>query len=448
MNPENLRYRLLTAEKSIAPLIIFRVLFGFLMIFSLVRFYLNGWITDQYLTPKLHFPYYGFEWVRNPGEAGIYLLFSLALIGATGILVGAFYRISAIVFFFSFTYLELIDKTNYLNHYYFVSLVAFLIIFLPLNGNFSIDVRRNPASLQCIVPAWMINIIKFQLAIVYCYAGIAKLNYDWLVEAMPLQIWLKAHIDFPLIGSLFAKKWVAYFFSWFGAAYDLLIVFFLINNRTRPFAYFFVISFHVLTWLLFPIGVFPWVMIAFSSIFLSDGTHRQLLNSLEKVFNFKSDSHAKVRNVRQTGSLVRAVFVLFVVFQLLFPWRYLLYPGDLFWNEQGFRFSWRVMLIEKAGYATFYVTDPQTGRRGQVANYEYLTPQQEKMMATQPDMIWQFANYLEEEYKQKGIEDPIINAEVYATLNGSRSRLLIDPTVDLTEVKDDFSPKSWITEAP
>lgn len=104
--------------------------------------------------------------------------------------------------------------------------------------------------------------------------------------------------------------------------------------------------------------------------------------------------------------------------------------------------------MEKAGYATFYVTDPATGRRGQIANYEYLTPQQEKMMATQPDMIWQFANYLEKDFQKKGIKDPVIQAEVYATLNGSKSRLLIDPTIDLTEVKDSFAHKNWITEAP
>jgi hypothetical protein len=36
----------------------------------------------------------------------------------------------------------------------------------------------------------------------------------------------------------------------------------------------------------------------------------------------------------------------FIAFQLLFPFRYLCYPNELFWTEE-FRFSWRVMLMEK-----------------------------------------------------------------------------------------------------
>ena len=426
------------------------MLFGLLMIYSLIRFAAKGWITALYLTPKLHFSYYGFEWVKNPGEFGIYLLFGLALVGAIGILLGAMYRFSSVTFFLSFTYLELIDKTNYLNHYYFVSLVSFLIIFLPLNRGLSVDLWRNPLLKITHVPAWMLNVIKFQLAIVYCYAGIAKLNYDWLIEAMPLKIWLKAHVDFPLIGSLFAKDWVAYFFSWFGAIYDLLIIFFLMNSRFRPYAYFFVISFHVLTWLLFPIGVFPWVMIAFSTIFLSMETHEKIIRKMAGLFSgseadtsFQTFTYNAVK-----AKIVSVTLIAFIIFQLLFPWRYIVYPNNLFWGEEGYRFSWRVMLMEKAGYATFYVTDPATGNKGQVFNYEYLTPQQEKMMATQPDMIWQFAQYIKKEYQKKGVQNPIINAEVYATLNGKRSRLLIDPTVDLTKVSDGFAPKEWITEAP
>ena len=224
----------------------------------------------QYVAPKNYFAYYGFEWVQHPGTTGIYCLFALAFLGAIGILLGYYYRFSATVFFLAFTYIELIDKTNYLNHYYFVSLMAFLIIFLPLHGRLSLDVWRSKLKHIEEVPAWMVNVIKLQLAIVYCYAGMAKLNYDWMVDALPLSIWLKAHADFPLIGSLLVKEWVAYFFSWFGAVYDLSIVFFLFYRKTRPLAYFFVLSFHVMTWLLFPIGVFPWVMIAFSSIFMSE----------------------------------------------------------------------------------------------------------------------------------------------------------------------------------
>jgi hypothetical protein len=52
---------------------------------------------------------------------------------------------------------------------------------------------------------------------VYFFAGVAKLNYDWLFRAMPLRIWLPPHIGLTLIGPLMDETWVAYAFSWFGA---------------------------------------------------------------------------------------------------------------------------------------------------------------------------------------------------------------------------------------
>ena len=100
--------------------------------------------------------------------------------------------------------------------------------------------------------------------------------------------------------------------------------------------------------------------------------------------------------------------------------------------------------MEKAGYAVFTVTDPNTNKSWEVQNWEYLTPNQEKMMATQPDMILQFAHYLEQEYQKQGYQDLIITTDCFVTLNGRRSRSFIRPEVDLTEIKEGFHHKSWV----
>lgn len=135
---------------------------------------------------------------------------------------------------------------------------------------------------------------------------------------------------------------------------------------------------------------------------------------------------------------------LFFLFQILFPWRYLLYPGSVFWTEEGYRFSWRVMLMEKAGTATFFVKDTKTGREGEVVNSEFLNPHQEKQMAMQPDMILQFAHFLKKHYEKNGVNAPAVRAEVYVTLNARPSQLLIDPNIDLTKLRDSWSHKTWI----
>ena len=118
------------AETSIAPLVVFRIIFGLMMFFGILRFWLNGWIHDFFIKPDHFFHYYGFEWVKPMGEFGMYTVFALLLISSLSIALGLFYRISSFLFFLFFTYVELIDVTNYLNHYYFISLVSFLMCFL------------------------------------------------------------------------------------------------------------------------------------------------------------------------------------------------------------------------------------------------------------------------------------------------------------------------------
>ena len=437
------------AETSIAPLVVFRIIFGLMMFVGILRFWLKGWIHDFFIQPDHFFHYYGFEWVIPMGELGMYTIFGLLLISSLSIVLGIFYRISSILFFLLFTYVELIDVTNYLNHYYFISLVSFLMCFLPANRSFSLDIWNNHEKILKSIPNWTIGILKFQLALVYFFAGIAKLNYDWLFNAMPMSIWLQAKTHWPILGSLFTEKWVAYSCSWAACIFDLTVAFFLLSKRYRPIAYFVLVIFHVITGLMFPIGMFPWIMILATLIFFSSDFHERIIALLRLIFNIKEKKSTATNFLVLKGfkrKFLSVFLFTFVLIQMLVPFRYVLYPGDLFWTEQGYRFSWRVMLIEKAGTAFFYVTDPETGQKGEVNNCDFLTPNQEKMMATQPDLILQYAHIIKKEVESRGLKDPIINAEVYVTLNGSRSKLFIDPEVDLTTLQDDFKPKDWILD--
>lgn len=435
----------------IAPLAVLRIAFGAIMFISLVRFILKGWIADFYITPKFHFTFYGFEWVKPLGTTGMYIIFGLLVLSSLCIMLGLFYRIFIFIFFLCFTYTELIDKTYYLNHYYFISILVFLMILVPANKYFSLDVVRKPSLKKIMVPGWMITIFKLQLLIVYFYSGLAKLNYDWLINAMPLKIWLPANAHLPLIGSLLEKEWIAFLFSWFGAFYDLFIGFFLWNASTRKISYFFVVLFHLFTAWFFNIGMFPYIMIFLTIIFFSEEWHIKVIQAIRNKFS-KTDLTGQVSETSSLFLIVspfksRLIYSLLIIYfslQLILPFRYAVYPGKLFWTEEGYRFSWRVMLMEKGGTAFFYVTDPETKRKGEINNSYFLTPAQEKMMTTQPDMILQYARFLDEEYRKKGIKDPIITVESYVTLNGSGSRLFIDEKVDLSKEKESLLPKSWI----
>ena len=430
-----------------ATLAFFRLAFGLLMVGSLIRFASFGWIEKFYITPQFHFSYYGFEWVKPLGFY-TYFLFLLCGIAAFFVAIGYQYRIAIITFFLSFTYIELLEKTTYLNHYYFISVISFILIFLPANCYFSVDCYKNKKLLYQKIPSWNIDVLKLILGIVYFYAGLAKLNSDWLLQAMPLKIWLPGQADLPIIGFLLNENWVHYAFSWTGMVYDLGIVFLLLYKPTRIYAFFLVVVFHVLTRILFPIGVFPYVMIISTLIFFEADFHKKCLDYISKIFNVSIQYFENEKILVQQSNFFYktkiAVLIVFIAFQLLFPFRYLAYPGELFWTEEGYRFSWRVMLMEKAGYTQFTVVDSVSKKGIRINNSRFLTAFQEKQMSFQPDFILEYAHYLKNYYQKQGVNNPEVYVESYVALNGRLSQKYIDPKINLAKEYESFDHKNWI----
>ncbi|HCS19883.1 MAG TPA: HTTM domain-containing protein [Bacteroidetes bacterium] len=439
----------LNEPTAIAPLAGFRVLFGLAMFISTLRFILLGWVDDHYIQPLVHFTYYGFSWVKAGPAWFMYAVHGVLLLSAIGVMLGYRYRLSAVLLFLCFTYTELIDLSYYLNHYYYVSLVCLLLIFLPAHAAYSFDAKQGRQNAYTHIPRWMPLSLMGMMAIVYTCAGLAKINQDWLIHALPLKIWLPASYDLPVLGPLFAWKYSPWIFSWAGMLYDCSIAIFLFNRKTRPWAYLSVIIFHSLTGILFQIGVFPLVMMAGTLIFFSADWHTRWLSRIRPWSMVHGPwSNEAWSDLKSRYSLTARLFALFFAIQLIFPWRYLLYPGNLFWTEEGYRFSWRVMLVEKAGTAQFYVQEQGSDRKGQVVNSEFLNLHQEKQMSYQPDMLLQYARFLHEHYKNQGLKNPVVTAEVYVTMNGRPSHLYIDSTLDLAQVQDNWKPKTWIKPYP
>lgn len=427
------------------PLAFFRIVFGILMLLSTIRFIAKGWVTEFYVEPQYFFKYPYFHWVQNPGEFGIYVLFAILLLSSLFVTIGYKYRISIIAFFLSFMYVELIDITYYLNHYYFVSLTAFLLIFMPAASCFSVDALKKGEAKE--IANWPIFLIKFLVAIVYIFAGLAKLNHEWMIEAMPLAIWLPAHNHLPIVGKLMTMKATAYLFSWFGAIYDLFIVLFLIYPKTRKIAYLFVIVFHLSTWILFNIGVFPFVMIALTTIYFDNSFQAKVINKLKAITNYNTyniDNKNTHSYKPYKKHILLASILIFTLSQIAIPLRFLLYDGKLFWYEEGYRFSWRVMLMEKSGTAFFTVVDKANGNSYEVVNSDYLTANQEKQMNTQPDLILQFVDIIENDFEKKGIAEVAVYSDSYVKLNDNYSKRYINQNIDLTKIEYSDDLNKWI----
>ncbi len=284
---------------SAASVAAFRVLFGLLGLAAVCRFASKGWIDELYVQPVHYFTYSGFWWVQPWPAWGMYVHFALLGLASLGVALGYRYRLSIIAFFLLFTYVELIDKTTYLNHYYWVSLTSLLMVFLPLHKTASLDAMRDPSLRRETVVGWVLWVLRAQVGVVYLFGGIAKLNPDWLFEAQPLRIWLHNNGDLFLVGPLLREAWVAYTMSWTGAAFDLTIVGWLLWSRSRTIAYVVLVVFHVMTWLLFPIGMFPWLMIFGATVFFPPKWPHRVLPKLRR-----GAAAAAARSIACTRTLV------------------------------------------------------------------------------------------------------------------------------------------------
>lgn len=450
------------APVDLAWLAAFRVLFGLAMAVSMQRFVANGWIDRFFVEPRFFFKYQGFEWVQPAAPEQMHLLFAVLSALALAFAAGFLFRLSALLFAVGLSYVQLIDVSTYLNHYYLAALLAFLLAASPAQRLWSVDawlaarLRRlrglpAPTATPSTARAWL-WLFRFQVALVYVFAGLAKAQSDWLIHAQPLRIWLGASTELPLIGPLLTLPGVPLVMSWCGFLFDTSVVAFLLHARTRRYAYVVVILFHTLTRVLFPIGMFPVIMVLSALVFFPPDWPRPWLSRLRRAFGRPVSEALPVASLAAAPS--RLVYVplalgaAYCAFQLALPLRYLAYGGNVLWHEQGMRFSWRVMVRAKGGSTTFVVKNKRTGRVAYVNPRVYLTGLQESEMSSQPDLILQLAHHVRDDFERRGLGPVEVRADSRVALNGRRSARFLDPDVDLAPLEDGPGFAALVLPAP
>lgn len=432
-----------------ASLAAFRILFGAILCAGLVRFLATGWIELQYEQPRWFFTVPGFSWVR-PWPAPWMTLHYGALAGlALCVALGLYTRPCLALFLVGFSYTQLIDVTNYLNHHYLVVLLGALLLALPSHHTWSLDARAGRVRARRQIPAWMLWLVRFQVGVVYVFAGLAKAKPDWLFHGQPLGLWLAARTELPLLGPLFAEPATALVMSWAGFLFDTTIVIWLSWRRTRLWAYGAVLAFHGMTGWLFNIGMFPIIMSGAALVFFSPSWPRRVLGRW-----WPSVAHAELPSEvaatsaaapRWRGVAIALTIAGYALAQLALPLRHLAFPGDVLWNERGMRFAWHVMIREKHGAVTFEARLAD-GRRLEVPPHNYLTPRQEREMSSQPDLIAQLARQIGRDLEARGHRGVRVHARAKVSLNGRAPLDLIDPEVDLYRAA--LAAPGWILPGP
>jgi vitamin K-dependent gamma-carboxylase len=423
-----------------ACLAIFRVAFGLAMAWDAARFLANDWVWSHYLKYEFDFKYTWFEWVKPLSEAGIINVYIAMIVSGIFIAMGFFYRASAVVYFIAHTYTFLLSATHYLNHHYLISLFAFIMIFMPADRFFSIDALRRPELRAMSTPRWGRFTLQAQIAIVYTFGAIAKMNYDWL-HGVPVAQWMQNSASRnPWAADIIAAPEMVPLILWGGLLFDLLIVPALLWRRTRVAAIVVSILFHGANSVLFNIGVFPWMMLGATTLFFAADWPRKIpgVRALLQPWELQATP---------APAWMRWVIIpmsVWLLLQIAMPLRHHLYPGPVAWTEEGHYYSWRMKLRSKRGFVTFRVRDPQTDEEWIIRPYRELGRRQYRQMTGRPELILQYAHHiadLESERIGRRVE---VRADAFASLNYREPQRQIDPEVDLAKVQPSLLAYDWI----
>lgn len=413
---------------SLYPIVAFRLAFGAAMAMWSVYMLVSGAVNSFYIEPDFFFTYPGFDWVKPFPGAGMHTVFIALCISALMISTGYYFRIASVSFTLLFAYITLIDRANYLSYYYYVLLIGFMLSISPANRLFSIDLIRKPLLRVDNIPRWSVLAFKIQVALVFIFAGMAKMNSDWLNEGMPVNMWLQRLSDNGIIP--FPESLTTGFFpillSWALIMFDFIIPHFLLDKKTAAGAVLTVVIMQIIAIFLFPAGFFP-VLTAFSClIFLPERIVNKFLSRvayfLYDVFEFAGDVF------NQGGSfmlqyrkkrLFPFLLLLFFSIQILLPVTLFLNWGSDRWADSAFRFSWDIRMHNKTGEAHFYIIDEENGTSKNIFVKQYLTSHQIKMMSEDPALIKQFADYLiSEEIENSNRSNYTVRADATVSLNG------------------------------
>jgi HTTM domain/Vitamin K-dependent gamma-carboxylase, lumenal domain len=377
-------------------LAIFRVIFGLCIAAYAVSKLATGYVTWALVKPAFHFTYAGFGWVRPLPQPFMDATFYALAVVAIWFSSGYLHRVSAPLLFVIYTYTVLIDKVHYNNHYYLVSILCLY---------FCLGTAKGEKG-----PPWFLDLFRYQIVLVYFFAGVAKWNRDWLVGE-PLRMWLEPRTDLPLL----AQPTTAAVMSVAGLLLDLLVGPSLLYQRTRYPAMILLTTFHLGNEFLFTIGVFPALMIATNLLFMGTPSRRTTT---------WSSKPARL-----------ALFILFI--QLLLPLRHYFIPGLASWSEDGHRYAWRMKLRnKKAQVLSLQVGDKKVDPR------RHLTPGQLLKIGGRPDLLVDFARHLS---KQNDGES--VRMHTVVSLNGRPPQTFVEPSVNLAaEDVSFFRQTTWIQE--
>nr|WP_042245639.1 HTTM domain-containing protein [Nonlabens ulvanivorans] len=417
-----------------SALVLFRMFFGFLLACEAFGHIALGAVDKHFLQPKFTFTFIGFEFLEPLPAPLMYGLFVMMGIAGLLVMVGFKYRTAMIFYAITWTYVYLLQKTSYNNHYYLLMLLNYIMIFLPAHRSVSIDAKWNPRLRKEHMSRWIYLFIIAFLFIVYSYASVAKFYPDWIDTSFPKHLMKIRAGDWNIL----QQEWAHWAIMIYGLSFDILIVPLLLWKRTRMIAVIASFFFHIFNSIIFKIGIFPYLALAFLVFFFKPKTIQKRF--LKKKQFYDGDEIIVPSYKKSTIAVTTG----FLVIMILLPLRHWVINDDVLWTEEGHRLSWRMMLRNRRGFTTYYVENKKTGSRKAINYNDYLTTKQSYSVQTKPDFMWQFAQKLKEFHAMEG-EDVAVFIDAKVSINGRPLQQFTDKEIDVAAQEwSHWSHHEWI----
>ncbi len=420
---------------------LWRIVFGLLISIEAFGAIATGWVRQTLVEPQFTFNFIGFDFLQPLPGNGMYFYF--VLMGCFGLMVmlGYKYRWSMAAYALMWTCVYLMQKSSYNNHYYLMMLLCWIMVFFPANRYLSLDAKYIPTFKKLSMPRWVSVVFIAQIWIVFTYASIAKMYPQWLDASVPA-LFMKGKKSYWLIGEMLQQGWVHYSIAYVGILFDLIIVPLFLWKRTRVMAFCLSLFFHLFNSIVFQVGIFPYMSIAFALFFFTPETLIKRFRLKRPVF--KSDEVM----IPKFKTLGITIFSIYFLFQIGLPLRHWLIKDDVLWTEEGHRLSWRMMLRSRSGQLIYWVEDKKTGQRNNYPYLPLLSSDQIKSVKTKPDFIWQMAQRIKKMETEKG-NDVAVYVTCKVKINSGTYHTFINPDVDIaSENWNPFKHHDWILPSP
>ncbi|XP_027716258.1 vitamin K-dependent gamma-carboxylase [Vombatus ursinus] len=449
---------LLNRPTDPASLGVFRFLFGLLMVLDIPQERGLSFLDHRYLDglEVCRFPL--IDALRPLPLDWMYLVYTIMFLGALGMMLGLWYRLSCLLFLLPYWYVFLLDKTSWNNHSYLYGLLAFQLSFMDANRYWSLDGFRNPSKRNAHVPLWNYTVLRGQIFIVYFIAGVKKLDADWIGGYSMGSLsrhWLFDPFKLVLSEGMTSLLVV----HWCGLLLDLLAGFLLFFDASRSIGLLFVSYFHCMNSQLFSIGMFPFVMLASSPLFCSPDWPRRWVSCcprwLRGLLPSTADAQPSLSCIYKRGRAkgssrarlrhrLGAVFtLLYLLEQLFLPYSHFITQGYNNWTNGLYGYSWDMMVHSRSHqHVKITYRDGRTGELG------YLNPgvfTQSRRWKDHADMLKQYALCLNRLLPSYNVSEPQIYFDVWVSINDRFQQRLFDPRVDIVQAAwSPFRPTPWL----